>query len=126
MSTNAVAGGNAQWAAQLLAGAPGGDGKPIDVITNLLDMVQLLRNENEQLQGALESRIAIEQAKGVLAERYAIHPEEAFVLLRRAARSGRVKLHDLAGQVAQSRDTPEEIRTVLERWEQRFEPAQRG
>ena len=116
---------NERWASQLLAGVSG-DARPIDVITNLLHMVQALRTENEQLQGALTSRVAIEQAKGVLAERFGIGPEEAFGLLRGAARSSRVKLHDLAEQVAGSRETPAEISAVLERWERRFEPAVRG
>lgn len=40
-----------------------------------------------QLQRALESRVAIEQAKGVLAERAGISVAEAFVRLRQEARS---------------------------------------
>jgi AmiR/NasT family two-component response regulator len=39
-----------------------------------------------QLQRALNSRVIIEQAKGVLAERLRVTPEEAFVMLRRYAR----------------------------------------
>ena len=97
-------------------------GQPLDVITNLLGMVESLRSENEQLQGALTSRVAIEQAKGILAERLEIGPEDAFILLRRAARSSRMKLHHLAGEVVASRETPPEIRLVLERWERRLDP----
>ena len=62
-------------------------------------------------------------AKGVLAERLAIGPEDAFILLRRSARSSRVKLHDLAAAVIASRETPPQIRLVLERWEQRLDPS---
>jgi len=94
-----------------------------DVIANLVRMTESLRTENEQLKGALTSRVAIEQAKGMLAERLAIGPEDAFILLRRSARSSRVKLHDLAAAVIASRETPPEIRVVLERWEQRLDPS---
>jgi len=59
----------------------------------------------------------------MLAERFAIGPEDAFILLRRSARSSRVKLHELAGAVIVSRETPPEIRLVLERWEQRLDPS---
>ncbi len=99
------------------------DSQPPDVIANLAGTVESLRTENEQLQGALTSRVAIEQAKGMLAERLDIGPEEAFILLRRAARSSRMKLNELAGEVVASRETPEAIRVVLERWEQRLDPS---
>lgn len=50
----------------------------------------------EQLQTALNSRILIEQAKGVLAERLQVGVEEAFVLLRRTARSNNRRLTEFA------------------------------
>jgi hypothetical protein len=53
-----------------------------------------------QLQLALESRVAIEQAKGVLAERRQITVDEAFILLRGHAREHNLHLSDLARQVA--------------------------
>jgi ANTAR domain-containing protein len=55
-----------------------------------------------QLQTALDSRVVIEQAKGVLVAREGIDPDEAFKRLRRAARSKRIKIHDLAGEVVNS------------------------
>jgi AmiR/NasT family two-component response regulator len=44
------------------------------------------RRTAEQLQEALESRIIIEQAKGVIANEQRITVEEAFVILRRHSR----------------------------------------
>jgi hypothetical protein len=54
---------------------------------------------NEQLQGALISRVVIEQAKGVLAERNQIGMDEAFALLRRHARRSNTRLRDVAQSV---------------------------
>jgi hypothetical protein len=56
----------------------------------------------EQLQQALDSRIVIEQAKGVLAERMRCDAGAAFDVLRRAARSSRRKLPELAAEVVAS------------------------
>jgi GAF domain-containing protein len=52
-----------------------------------------------QLQNALNSRVMIEQAKGILAERLQATPDEAFVLLRRYARDHNHPLTQLAGDV---------------------------
>ncbi len=51
---------------------------------------------NEQLSHALTSRIVIEQAKGVIAERAEIDVAEAFTRLRNHARSTRSRLVDVA------------------------------
>ena len=53
----------------------------------------------EQLRAALDSRIAIEQAKGVIAERAGVDMAEAFDRLRRYARSHRRLLADVAQEV---------------------------
>lgn len=55
--------------------------------------------ERGQLQEALVSRIAIEQAKGVLAERWKCTVDEAFAALRRHARANRLRLAECARQV---------------------------
>jgi len=54
----------------------------------------------EQLQVALNSRVIIEQAKGVLAERGQLEMERAFEVLRRYARSTQQRLSDVALGVA--------------------------
>src|SRR6266511_1516955 len=64
------------------------------------------RERAEQLEGALDSRITIEQAKGVLAERLGLDIDGAFSVLRGAARSDRAKLHELARAVVASNETP--------------------
>jgi GAF domain-containing protein len=51
---------------------------------------------NEQLTYALNSRVVVEQAKGVLAERAGIDLAEAFERLRRYARSNNLLLTDVA------------------------------
>ena len=53
----------------------------------------------EQLQGALNSRVVIEQAKGALARIEGITVDEAFVRLRERARSSRQRLVDVAATV---------------------------
>jgi len=52
-----------------------------------------------QLQVALNSRVVIEQAKGILAERLKMTPDEAFLMLRRYARNHNHPLTQLAGDV---------------------------
>src|SRR3954452_20943675 len=53
----------------------------------------------EQLQMALNSRVSIEQAKGVIAERHNVSMDIAFQALRRYARDNNRKLHDVASGV---------------------------
>jgi GAF domain-containing protein len=56
----------------------------------------------DQLQFALQSRIAIEQAKGVLIAQKGVGPDEAFELLRAQARSTRQRLVDVAEEVVRT------------------------
>ncbi|MEU6119944.1 ANTAR domain-containing protein [Streptomyces sp. NPDC047117] len=57
------------------------------------------REQVRQLEHALRSRIVIEQAKGVLSERFGVTTDGAFGELRRYARSHQRSLHDLARSV---------------------------
>jgi anti-anti-sigma regulatory factor len=61
-----------------------------------LESADTFRRENDQLRTALVTRIVIEQAKGMLAERLAVEVDEAFERLRREARNRRMKLRALA------------------------------
>jgi GAF domain-containing protein len=54
---------------------------------------------NDQLNFALNSRIVIEQAKGVLSERGSLSMEQAFGLLRNYARTNNLRLVDVARSV---------------------------
>ena len=54
---------------------------------------------NDQLNHALNSRIVIEQAKGMVAEREGLNMEEAFSALRDHARSHNLRLVDVAHDV---------------------------
>jgi GAF domain-containing protein len=51
---------------------------------------------NEQLNHALNSRIVIEQAKGMIAERVGLNMEQAFAMLRNHARNHNLRLVDVA------------------------------
>jgi AmiR/NasT family two-component response regulator len=75
----------------------------------LAEVVIALADENANLQRALDTRIVIEQAKGVLAERFDVDVHQAFRVMRLAARSNRILLRDLATRVVESRVTPREI-----------------
>jgi transcriptional regulator with GAF, ATPase, and Fis domain len=57
----------------------------------------------EQLQGALNSRVVIEQAKGVLFERLKLDMHDAFETLRRYARRTNRRLSDVARDVIDDR-----------------------
>ena len=56
---------------------------------------------NEQLQSALNNRVTIEQAKGVLAQYGGLSPAEAFERLRRFARSRNLKISDVARRIVE-------------------------
>jgi ANTAR domain-containing protein len=59
-----------------------------------------------QLEHALASRVRVEQAIGVLAERHRMRPRDAFDLLRRAARSRGRRVTEIAQDVVASAANP--------------------
>lgn len=78
-----------------------------------------------QLEHALASRVIVEQAIGVLAERHRLRPRNAFDLLRKAARSRGRRVTEMAQDVVASvanplLQLPEELARKLQ------EPRQRG
>jgi AmiR/NasT family two-component response regulator len=56
-----------------------------------------------QLQVALDSRVLIEQAKGVLMERHGLDGTTAFARLRRAARSSSRPVTEIAREIIEGR-----------------------
>jgi hypothetical protein len=71
--------------------------------------LEFWRERAQQLQHALDSRIVIEQAKGMLAERLGCDVSTAFDVLRHAARSTRRSIHELAADVVSRPVTPRAV-----------------
>ncbi|WP_158895649.1 ANTAR domain-containing protein [Amycolatopsis anabasis] len=67
---------------------------------------QRQRERIVQLQTALTSRVVLEQAKGILAERHGIALTEAFHRLRGHARRNQIQLHDVARSVVNTLRSP--------------------
>ena len=78
-----------------------------------------------QLEHALASRVRVEQAIGVLAERHRLRPREAFDLLRGAARSRGRRVTEMAQDVVASAANPL-LRLPEELARKLPEPRQRG
>jgi GAF domain-containing protein len=81
-----------------------------DVATIALMQERTIRRAEElteQLQGALTSRVVIEQAKGALAALDGITTDEAFQVLRGRARSSRTRLVDVAQSLLDARRGPD-------------------
>ena len=91
---------------------PGTPDEACTAVQRLIELTSILARRSAQLQEALDSRVVIEQAKGIISERYNVGLDEAFKLLRRSARSNRMRLHDLAQRVVSSPQTPPELAVV--------------
>lgn len=64
---------------------------------------------NRQLQTALDSRIRIEQAKGIIAHALGVNTNQAFQILRHNSRSTNVKLTALCQHLISGRITPADL-----------------
>ncbi|WP_371407436.1 GAF and ANTAR domain-containing protein [Kribbella sp. NBC_00662] len=83
-----------------------------DIATVALLQERAIRSSEilaEQLQGALNSRIVIEQAKGVLAARADIPLDAAFALMRHYARQNHLRLGSVATDVTTGAVTPADL-----------------
>lgn len=68
----------------------------------LAPVVNRLREEVEGLRRAMSTRSIIEQAKGMLMERYGCSPDEAFDRLARLSQHANIKLTDVASALIES------------------------
>ncbi len=82
-------------------------------VNRLLAVTHATYERRAQLEHALESRVAIEQAKGIVAERYGLSVEEAFQLIRRTARTHRMKLRDLVRAIEPGQESPPELAGLI-------------
>jgi hypothetical protein len=84
------------------------DSGPLPAVPNLDEPkeAERLAVTVAQLEHALASRVRVEQAIGVLAERHRLRPREAFDLLRGAARSRGSKVTEIAQDVVESAANP--------------------
>ncbi|MDA2806825.1 GAF and ANTAR domain-containing protein [Nocardiopsis suaedae] len=63
----------------------------------------------EQLQAALNSRISIEQAKGMVSEFHGVEMEQAFEMLRRFSRNNNIRLSQVATAVVRREASTAEL-----------------
>jgi len=82
-------------------------------VARLLAVTHASYERRAQLEHALESRISIEQAKGIVAERYGLEVDEAFELIRRTARTHRMKISDLVRAIRPGQETPSELAAMI-------------
>jgi len=92
---NLYSAGPREWSGEDIAVA----GVLADVATSYVVNASMLRQQeqlSEQLQHALESRVVIEQAKGITAFKNAVTVDQAYRLIRRHARNNNASLRMVA------------------------------
>ena len=72
-------------------------------------VVRDTRDLSSQLEFALESRVAIEQAKGIVAEHTQVDVDKAFELIRRFTRDNNRLLSDTAREIIDGTLQPAEL-----------------
>ena len=80
--------------------------RPATFVRNESTEAERLAVTVTQLEHALASRVRVEQAIGILAERHRLRPREAFDLLRKASRSRGCRVTELAHDVVESAANP--------------------
>lgn len=70
------------------------------------------RGVHQQLTHALNSRVILEQAKGMVAERLDLDMEQSFAVLRNHARHGNLRLSDVAQSVIDGSLAPSALRSL--------------
>ena len=70
---------------------------------------QSARELADNLQAALENRAVIDQAKGVLVERYRLSPDQAFALLAQVSMHTNRKVRDIADHLVRTGDLPVDV-----------------
>jgi PAS domain S-box-containing protein len=100
--------GGCRWVRVSASALHAADGEPLGSVAVLTDITAAKDLERrlatatrtvEQLQEALDSRVVIEQAKGVLAVRRALSVDDSFQVLLKHARDHNARIHDVARAV---------------------------
>ena len=68
--------------------------------------MKALESENQDLQQKLETRKAVDRAKGMLMDQHGWSEEQAFVWIRSTAMDNRMKMKEIADQVISGERTP--------------------
>ena len=74
----------------------------IYVVLRRFEQLKQLEEENESLKDALASRKKVERAKGILMAKKGWSEEEAYLYIRKAATSNRIKMDSVADIVIET------------------------
>jgi AmiR/NasT family two-component response regulator len=85
----------------MIEGAPEGDD---DACAGELDAARV---EIDQLQQALDSRLVIGQAEGIMMASLGVEPEQAIEYLKRVSSVTNRKVVDIAAEIAETKQLPE-------------------